>query len=211
MNSTSGIYKITCIPNQKVYVGQSSDLTRRIKDHRRKLRNGNHDNVYLQSAFYYYGSENIKIEIIENLEKDSQILFEREKYWIEFFQSTNREKGFNLREGGFHAPISNEQKEKIRNSLKGRMPTEVNIEARIAGAKKPCSEEKKRKIGDSNKGKKHSPEVAVKRLEARIANGTNTAWNKGKKTGPLSDEAKANFAAKIKETLRLKREAKESL
>jgi len=45
-----------------------------------------------------YGVENFSFEIIEKCSKEE--LNDREVYWIEYFDSTNREKGYNYGSGG---------------------------------------------------------------------------------------------------------------
>jgi hypothetical protein len=100
-----------------------------------------------------------------------------------------------------HAGNSEETREKLSKALKGRMPTEANIKARIAGSSKPCSEEKKKKISESNKGRVNPDESFAKGWETRKANGNTEPWNKGK---AHTEEQKA----KQRETWRLKRESK---
>ena len=62
-NKNIGIYKITNLINNKFYIGSSSDLKKRLYEHRRELNLGVHANKHLQSAWNKYGEENFKFEI----------------------------------------------------------------------------------------------------------------------------------------------------
>lgn len=90
-----GIYKICSITTGKVYVGQSVDLRVRMKDHiRAALAFGNKTNL-LYSAMSDEGPENFTFEILEEVPRPQ--LNEREKYYIDFYQSAkiglNKTKG----------------------------------------------------------------------------------------------------------------------
>ncbi len=109
-----GIYKITCVPTQKVYIGQSVNLKRRICNHRASLKHNRHTNEHLQSAVNKYGIENFKFEVIEYPEDTTiENLTAREQYWIDFFDSMNREKGFNRKEAGNAGNPSEETRAKM--------------------------------------------------------------------------------------------------
>ena len=99
MDKIGGIYKISCLSNNKIYIGLSQNLEQRIKTHISKLNHGNHINNHLQSAWDLYGEENFKFDIIEycdNLEE----LKEKEIYYIAKFKSDDRRYGFNITAGG---------------------------------------------------------------------------------------------------------------
>ncbi len=53
----SGIYVISCIKNQKHYIGESNNITARLCAHKNKLRRNVHENKELQSDFNKYGEE----------------------------------------------------------------------------------------------------------------------------------------------------------
>jgi group I intron endonuclease len=94
----SGIYKIECLIDNKVYIGQSVDTKRRLGTHKSKLRSNKHDNTYLQNYINKYGMENFTFEIIEICELDE--LDSKETYWIAYYDSMDRSKGFNRESGG---------------------------------------------------------------------------------------------------------------
>ena len=96
----SGIYFIKSSINGKIYIGETNNLNRRKIRHFTDLNSGNHTNKYLQRHVGKYGIEDLEFSIIEELVFDKKILNEREKHWIKFYKSNNREFGFNLNEGG---------------------------------------------------------------------------------------------------------------
>jgi len=89
------IYKITNNVNQKIYIGQTSrNIDIRWKEHCRHLKN----NMPICKAINKYGKENF---IIENIEECcDNLLDEREQYWIKYYDSFNKEKGYNATIGG---------------------------------------------------------------------------------------------------------------
>ena len=63
MEKKCGIYKITNIINNKVYVGSAVNVTYRFKTHKRLLKQNKHFNTHLQSSYNKYGKDNFKFEM----------------------------------------------------------------------------------------------------------------------------------------------------
>lgn len=76
-----GIYKITS-PTNKIYIGQSVDINKRFKQHK-KMSGGIKNMTRLFNSFRKYGPENHKFEIIEICNVDE--LNNRERYWQDFY------------------------------------------------------------------------------------------------------------------------------
>jgi group I intron endonuclease len=94
MKPNGYIYKITNIINGKVYIGQTiNSVENRFKQHTRKK-----GCTYLYAAIKKYGKENFKVETIEDVPRE--LLDEREIYWISFYNSTNKDIGYNIIKGG---------------------------------------------------------------------------------------------------------------
>lgn len=92
-----GIYKITNLNDEKCYVGQSRDIAARWKQHiKRGVGAETPTRNKLYPAMLSIGVENFTFEIIE--ECTATELNEREKYWINYFQS--KEYGYNVTAGG---------------------------------------------------------------------------------------------------------------
>lgn len=106
------IYKVIT-PNNKVYIGLTS-TTLKI---RKECHLRNKQDTLFTRAIKKYGDE-IVWEVIEDniasLEKAQQ----QEIYWISFYQSNSRIKGYNLMSGGGRVGThSDSTKEKIRKSV----------------------------------------------------------------------------------------------
>ena len=92
----TGIYKITCLGNNKCYIGQSIAIKRRWTEHQKALREGTHYNEYLQRAYNKYGSDSFIYEVLEQCPKNK--LNEREQFYVSLFDSFKN--GFNCDLGG---------------------------------------------------------------------------------------------------------------
>lgn len=90
----SGIYTITNIINNKIYVGSSCTLNRRLTIHKRTLRQNKHHNIHLQRAYNKYGKEFFKFELLEYCEES--LLPYIEYYWINTLNTLNFEYGYNI-------------------------------------------------------------------------------------------------------------------
>lgn len=99
-----GIYKITNKVNGKIYIGKSTDIVRRFAEHKRHYKSESHrKKIALYKSMWKYGVENFIFEILEETSVD--VLDEREKYYIDFYKSNNKDIGYNLTEGGDSGPI----------------------------------------------------------------------------------------------------------
>lgn len=57
-----GLYKITCLKNNKIYIGQSSNILSRLGRHVDNLENTRHDCIELQKDFNQFGKQFFKFE-----------------------------------------------------------------------------------------------------------------------------------------------------
>lgn len=116
-----GIYCIKNTVNNKVYIGKSKNIYKRIHQHIYDLKNKREDNenTYLLRSWYKYGKENFEYFILEYLELDEELVKEREIYWMNKFNSLNREFGYNLRQDSSTNMITHpETSKKISDRLK---------------------------------------------------------------------------------------------
>lgn len=91
-----GIYKITNEINGKCYIGQSIDIDKRWKEHKTVYNHPRCSHYHIYKAFRKYGIENFSFIVIEECQQS--LLNEREKYWIEYYDSFNN--GYNMTVGG---------------------------------------------------------------------------------------------------------------
>ena len=81
---SSGIYKITNLNNNKVYIGQSQNIFTRKKQHFTQLRHNKHPNKDMQKD-WNINNRGFRWDVIEYCELNK--LNEREEYWIKVFNS----------------------------------------------------------------------------------------------------------------------------
>lgn len=211
-----GIYKITS-PTDKVYIGQSVDCEKRKDTY---SRGHCRSQQRLFNSIVKYGWDSHRFEIV--VECDKSRLSELEKYYVDLYGTFNNENGLNIRDGGGNrAAISEEQKRKTSEKLKGVKHTTERIEknrrAQI-GRKhteetklkisqnntspqlgKPLSEETKRKLSIAHQGqighmlgKNHSEET---RQKLKIASSGERNPNYGK---PRNEETKLKISNSLK-------------
>jgi len=164
-----GIYKIINMVNNKVYIGRSRNIEVRWRRHKSILRRDLHFNKHLQNAWNKYGEENFEFVIQEECQLEK--LKEREEYWVNYFKSYDKGKGYNKKEvlNGVEF-YSEEIKEKMRNR---NVSIGTREKLRICNLGKHPSEETKKKMSESQKGEKnhffgkhHSEETKQKMSES---------------------------------------------
>lgn len=116
------IYKYTS-PSGKVYIGQTINESKRKNTHRQNAVKG--VSGYFYNAIRKYGFDNFKYEVLfEVKSKDRNrvfcILDALERFYIRKFDSRNKDKGYNIAEGGegskgFHH--TEEHKQKLREQF----------------------------------------------------------------------------------------------
>jgi group I intron endonuclease len=113
------IYKIECLKNRKIYIGRTKDYNNRVSGHKSKLNKNINKNTYIQEDWNRYGEKSFAFNIIEICLKED--LDDREKYWIEYYDSCNRKIGYNIESGGFFSKNTElEIRKKLSNANQGR-------------------------------------------------------------------------------------------
>lgn len=101
-----GIYKITKKSNGKSYIGQSSNIERRFKEHKYKK------DIPIDLAIQKYGSDAFEFSILEECSQEQ--LDEREIYWIQYY-NTYKGFGYNCSAGGGNNRGENNGRTKLTN------------------------------------------------------------------------------------------------
>jgi len=125
-----GIYCIKNIINNKVYIGKSINIYRRINEHINMLNAKRKDeNPHLIKAWHKYGVNSFEYSVIEYLERDEKNVAARELYWIKQFNSLNKEYGYNLRSDSDSKMIAHlDTRLKISNRLKSEWKSGIRNE-----------------------------------------------------------------------------------
>jgi len=76
---TMGIYKITCLVDDKFYIGSTNNFSSRWNYHKNCLRRNCHDNNYLQNSWNKHGEDNFKFEIIKYVNSRDKLIEEEQK------------------------------------------------------------------------------------------------------------------------------------
>lgn len=104
------IYMTKNMINGKIYIGQST------KDDEQYLGSGR----ILLEAFKRYGRASFERTIIEHCDNKAH-MNERERYWIAFYDSTNRDIGYNIAAGGVGGYLGPEASRLISEANSRRM------------------------------------------------------------------------------------------
>ena len=108
---TAGIYLIINKINGHMYIGGSVNIKNRLNQHK---VGSDSDTQAIDRAILKYGREKFIYKIIEELPADWDIIGEREKYWISFYNTFENKNHYNLKPGGEKDyNLSDETRQKI--------------------------------------------------------------------------------------------------
>lgn len=123
-------------------------------------------------AIQKYGWDNFVpsiLEVVHSFEESNK----QEQYWIQYYDSTNREKGYNLYSGGLNHKATEEAKKHMSKAQKSRPP---------------ITEETRKKMSESHKGKNskdshylwggHLSEETKQKISDKLSDGLNPAARK---------------------------------
>lgn len=156
------IYLIRNRLNGKVYVGQTKrSVSIRWSSHKTDARRGIKFPIY--HAIRKYGEESFEVVGIATADTQEWIDY-LEKLYILLYDSTNSEKGYNIRAGGNTAPIPQSTKDGLRRSRVGSHHSEEAKQRMSEGVKRawaegrnsgfPTTEATKQKLHDMFLGNK---------------------------------------------------------
>ena len=154
-----GIYCIYCKADDKRYIGQSVHISKRKVEHLNALLGNYHTNDHLQSAFNKYGSNSFEFSILEKLPENTtqETLNEREIYWIDKYNSSDRECGYNKTAGGSHGIYFYYKTDEELKEIKQHMSESAKV--------KIFTESHRRNLGKAAKGRKLS-EKSIQKLKS---------------------------------------------
>lgn len=117
-----GIYKFTNKFNGNIYIGQSIDISARKRTHINDAYcHGKDSNCPFHRAIIKYGEDGFDFEILEECPKE--LLNEREKYWIEYYDSYHH--GYNASPGGDNCRERSDGRPLLLYDLDGNFVKEI--------------------------------------------------------------------------------------
>lgn len=118
---TSYVYKITCLVNDKVYIGKADNIKKRWNDHKADARRKEPGRYFkIHRALNKYGFDNFIVEEIASFDTVKEALISETEF-IKIFRSMEDEFGYNMTEGGDGAKgfrFTEEQKSKMNQDKK---------------------------------------------------------------------------------------------
>jgi group I intron endonuclease len=134
------IYKHTNKINGKVYIGQT------VQNPRIRFLSGHgyKQNKHFKSAIEKYGWRNFEHEILRDnltIEEANKL----EQHYINLYDSTNKEKGYNKQFGGSNYQLTEEKRKEYGDRMREMTKSHKGV---------PLSKEHKLKISESRKGKR---------------------------------------------------------
>lgn len=129
---TAGIYAIVNVLNNKKYVGSTSNLNKRYRQHFNLLSKNKHVNAHLQHAFNKYGNSSFEFWILEQCEDITDTLLLLEQKYINSDGDYNICKIAGKTTGikGKAHKLSEYQRSKIIEANKNRIWTEKELKRR---------------------------------------------------------------------------------
>jgi group I intron endonuclease len=129
-----GIYELRCTQTNKVYIGSSKNVRRRIVEHVNHLKKNKHDNAYLQKAWNKYGEDSFSFNCIEPLPKKTSKsdIFKKEQEYLDNIKPWNDKIGYNINKLAAQPPTKSGK----NAPMYGRKHTEES-KAKMRGPR-PC-------------------------------------------------------------------------
>ena len=187
MQLNSGIYIISY--NNKNYVGSSSNLKKRIREHFSCLKRNTHPNSRLQRAFNKYGIEAFSYKIVSIC--PPEYLIKLEQWFIDNTKNTVNLNPFAYSSKG--RVVKKSTRKKISKALIGKVVSDETrqlLSKSKLGKLQPKSEETKEKMSKAKKGIVFSEEHKQKLKESALKRSKNLS---NKVLGENNPSAKLNW------------------
>ena len=162
----TGVYRIYCSGNNKVYIGSAVSIRQRLACHFSMLKRGVHTNKHLQNAYDKYGCNTFWSDILIVCDETSRIKLEQEL--INVYNAADPEYGMNnswtaVTSVGF----KHSDETKARMSILAKTRSTFHLVDYWRGKTSPMKGKEGRKWSDEEK------------LAASISRKGRIAWNKG--------------------------------
>lgn len=129
LHKSAGIYIISCTETDKVYIGESLNVSGRILRHFTNLRKNIHHNPILQAIFNKYGEESMIVDVLEWVNSDDmhQLDFLLRKKEIEYQKKFKHCINFDRNGYAWTLNATEEQKEANRKQLDSIREAAINV------------------------------------------------------------------------------------
>jgi group I intron endonuclease len=162
--TSSGIYAIRNIINDKKYIGSAKNFNLRFQAHLRELRRNKHHSIKLQRAWNKYGENSFVFEVIQEVASLSDLLAVEQLHIDAHKSATN--KGYNACPNAgskLGTKLRQESKDKIGNANRGYKHTEENKKRMsLLATGRKLSDAAREKVRKAVTGRKHTPESIEK-------------------------------------------------
>jgi group I intron endonuclease len=157
--------------NNHFYIGSAIDIRKRQRLHQKSLDKGKHHSIYLQRAYNLYGVEAFTFEILELVEKQSDLLLREQHYLDTLLPHYNILPKAGSPTGRKYSMEARKRMSETRKGQKGNVFTletrQMMSETRKGKKIKPPSPETKQKLSLALQGRKISDETRLKMSKAK--------------------------------------------
>jgi len=112
------VYKMLNLNNGKIYIGLTSDLSKRFTSHFQNART-NKRGYLISAAIKKHGLNKFSFEVIQECQTEQE-MNDQEVYWIDYYKSNDLLLGYNLTNGGNNFKFNEETKIKKRKLAKNK-------------------------------------------------------------------------------------------
>lgn len=190
------IYKITNLINGKIYIGKDT-----VSD-----KNYYGSGLLIKRSINKHGIENFKKEILEECDNNDELCI-REKYWIEKYNSTNSQIGYNISKGGdggdtiSNNPNKEEIRLKISNIRKGKKYEDLFPMEKVIQYKERLSNKSRERLKGKTYEELHGVEKAkeIKEKQSKTRIELNSKIPKKIKIKLTDEEIKERRIIRLKE------------
>ena len=200
------IYKLTCLMNNKCYIGETTNFEIRRKRHISLLKNNKHGNIHLQRAWNKYREHNFKFQILGFCSSREEII-EQEYECKIFFNVWDRRYGYNIAtyddspvKGRGHTDETRKKMSKTKKELfssgeliqwnKGKKLTaEQNKNRDHHGEKNPMFNKKHKESSKIIIGEKSKRKIYTKEYREKIGNAHRGSKRSEETKKKMSDSA----------------------